>query len=580
MSKEKMTVSVGVQTFGLAQELSQGFDGTFERLKVMGFDSVEPFICTVEQQGKFPANLWSYEYLDRGIASAKKYGLSIHSAHIGMSFGPVRLPISNIAAGIRRIVKRSDIRYFVVSGMFSDDKGAKSWGKTMRKLSEALADTDAVLVYHNHDVELIPIFSGGRMRYPLETFFAFAGESVKLQLDIGWAAMASDECRVLETFQDRIVSIHCKDFYPDARDPKLKRGQIKPEQFAPIGCGFVQTAQILREAIRVPGFSGDIIIDQDKCGTDRMEELRIGHENITQFLNGPQVRYDRAETPPVIHRERLSLMTFSLMGDVMSRKMTVCDTLKLAADAGIPFVDVMMVPEKQVGAYRTAMAETGVKVKCYIANIDFFAPQEKIQKQLSSYMDIADKLSAEFFMIVPYLWPWQFKTAAKMEKADVRSKLIQGFQSAVSEGRKRGLRVCFETTPHPELYLSASEDCQYILDRVDGLEYVFDTANMLPAGETPEQHYQRTSARISHVHLKDVLLTKSKHAMGEELTADGWKMNCCLWGHGVIPVGKIYTQMIQDGYTGTFAIEYAHPSGIGDFKTHTAQLAAHFERFT
>lgn len=37
MSKQKMPISIGVQTFGLEQELSQDFDGTFARLKAMGF---------------------------------------------------------------------------------------------------------------------------------------------------------------------------------------------------------------------------------------------------------------------------------------------------------------------------------------------------------------------------------------------------------------------------------------------------------------------------------------------------------------------------------------------------------------
>lgn len=570
-----MTVSLGVQLFGLSQELTEDFEGTFAQLKALGFDTVEPFFVMLKKQGKLPGNFWSYEYLDRGIAAAKKYGLQIHSLHVGISSGPAIMPVRMVAAGIRRVVEKTDIRYFVISGLFSNDGEAKRWGTIMRRLAEALADTDAVLVYHNHDGELYPIFEGGKAHCPLETFFSYAGPSVKLQLDIGWAAMAADEREVFDAFGDRFVSLHCKDFCPGVRSPKLNRDQVKPEQFAPIGTGVVRTQELVQKAVRAPGFNGDIIIDQDKCATSRMEELRIGRENLERFLGEPPA-IDKGEETPKIQRDRLSLMTFTLMGDILSKKITTRDSLRLAADAGIPFVDVMNVPRRQASACRAALAETGVRVKCYIANIDFFARQETVRKQLSSCMDAAVGVNAELFMIVPYFCAHQLSAAAKMEKAEVRALLVQGFSAAVLEGRKRGLRICFETTPHAELCLSSSEDCAYVLDRVDGLEYVFDTANMLPAGEDPLQHYERMAGRISHVHLKDVLLTKGRRSAGGEFTADGWKMNCCLWGRGVIPVGAIYGRMIQDGYTGTFAVEYAHPSGLADLKTHEAQLAAHF----
>ena len=63
--------------------------------------------------------------------------------------------------------------------------------------------------------------------------------------------------------------------------------------------------------------------------------------------------------------------------------------------------------------------------------------------------------------------------------------MISGFQTAVAEGKKRGLTVCFETTPHDELALSSAKDCGTVLNAVNGLKLVFDTANMLPAGEAP-----------------------------------------------------------------------------------------------
>ena len=57
-------------------------------------------------------------------------------------------------------------------------------------------------------------------------------------------------------------------------------------------------------------------------------------------------------------------------------------------------------------------------------------------------------------------------------------------------------------------------------------------------------------------------------------------MNCCLWGEGVIPLDEIYARMKRDGYTGRFAIEYAHPAGAQPLAIHQAQLEKQLGYFT
>ena len=357
--------------------------------------------------------------------------------------------------------------------------------------------------------------------------------------------------------------------------------------FAPIGAGAVRTEELVSAYLALPSASGNIIIDQDKCAGDRFDELRIGLENLKNYIReADDSKQNDEESIPVIvppaaslDRGRLSLMTFSLALERMTHKLTIEDTLRLAAEAGIPSVDLMNVGAKDIPATVSAMSATGVSVNCYIANIPFFASEKTIREKLDQQMSIAAALRSKFFMIVPYVLPTELKKAKRLGKQKVRELIISGFQTAVAEGKKRGLTVCFETTPHDELALSSAEDCGTVLNAVNGLKLVFDTANMLPAGETPLDYYEKLKEHIVHVHLKDVLLTRGKTLFFDECAADGRKMNCCVWGEGEIPVATLYDRMIQDGYTGDFALEYARPSGISDFETHLKQLKEHFRLF-
>ena len=145
--------NIGVQLFGLGNELQSDLEGTIRKLKTMGFSSIEPLLVPAERQGHFPANMWSHELLKRAVAATREAGLAMPSAHIAASLGSLKLPEKNLINELRLIMHHSDIRYFVFSGMFKTDKAAKNWGYYLQHLSDALEDTDAIIVYHNHDVD-------------------------------------------------------------------------------------------------------------------------------------------------------------------------------------------------------------------------------------------------------------------------------------------------------------------------------------------------------------------------------------------------------------------------------------------
>ena len=276
--------------------------------------------------------------------------------------------------------------------------------------------------------------------------------------------------------------------------------------------------------------------------------------------------------------KRFSLMTFQIESDLRKKTMTVSDTLQLAKDAGIGYIDVMKVRKKQIAEYQEAMKESGVRINTYIDVISFLNTRSKYRKQICESLDIAKQLKAASLMIVPY-GVFDVYRARKIGKNEVIKRMIEGFREAVLIARDTRIRICVETTPHKESCLSGSEDILQILNAVDGLNFVFDTANMLPNGEDPLKAYEILKNKISYVHLKDVSVSKGGFVPAfSEHTPNGEYMECVVWGDGWIPVKQLYENMLKDGYHGLFAIEYSRPSKKAcDLKKHADHLNKFFE---
>ncbi len=256
---------------------------------------------------------------------------------------------------------------------------------------------------------------------------------------------------------------------------------------------------------------------------------------------------------------RMSLMTFAMGFDIFTKRMSVEQSLCLARECGVPTVDVMNVPEKTIAVYQNAMRNTGVKIYCYIANISFFKSPDFIASTIRQELETAHRLGAQLLMIVPGGAP-EIKRARRMERTQILEQMAQGFQTAVDLSQSTDITVCFETTPHEALRLSGNDDSLELLNMVPGLGLVLDTANMLPHGDTTIDAYEKLKDWIMYVHLKDVELIDRRTIFSvPERAADGRIMRCTVWGHGEIPIRPLYEKMLQDGYTGQFAIEYVPP---------------------
>lgn len=277
-------VKIGTQTFGLEKEFTTDFEGTIRALHEIGFDSIEPFVMFNKTQGKLGKNLWALDTLSEGMSIMREVQMSVPSAHIGVGFGIFSMPAGKIVENILMLREKTGIDTFVISGPFGTVSLAKKWGHILGKVSREVSASGCTILCHNHDDEFHRIKVKGQEKEALEYFFELAGENVLLQLDIGWAGFAKDETAIVKKYADRIFSLHMKDFYPGNHLRQYKRNDIPAELFAPVGEGFIQTEEIINMLDSFPRFSGNIIMDVDKCSGSMLETLKISHDNIRNML--------------------------------------------------------------------------------------------------------------------------------------------------------------------------------------------------------------------------------------------------------------------------------------------------------
>lgn len=254
------------------------------------------------------------------------------------------------------------------------------------------------------------------------------------------------------------------------------------------------------------------------------------------------------------------------------------NSVRLAASAGFSRIDLIGAKPELIPVYQRALERWGVRVCCFACCLPFFGEPAALADALESALDSAEAVKACLFMIIPYNPVIDAVSVAQLGPEGVRTRLLDGFRTAVAAAQRRGMTACFETTPYDVCRLSGTEDCLWVLERVPGLGLVLDSANMLPHGDSTMDAYRRLKSFIVHVHLKDVTLTDAStlppSVYPYETAADGRVMRLAPPGEGDIPVRELYDTMLRDGYAGTFAVEYAPPQDApGDFSRNLLQLS-------
>lgn len=131
------------------------------------------------------------------------------------------------------------------------------------------------------------------------------------------------------------------------------------------------------------------------------------------------------------------------------------------------------------------------------------------------------------------------------------AKVLNAVMPLVREAGLTLLLEDFDGERAPFLY---PEELMWFLEAVPGLRCAFDTGNFAFGDRDSGKEFDRFAPYISDVHLKDRSFTENDG--GAQVTVGGKKMYPCAVGDGEMPIRRIVSALLEQGYTGCFALEH------------------------
>lgn len=233
------------------------------------------------------------------------------------------------------------------------------------------------------------------------------------------------------------------------------------------------------------------------------------------------------------------------------------EMLDLVQAAGYQGVDVTSWETETLGLdyVKTALKNRGINVSSFIYP-DYFAKMdaEGFWTRVENAKRGADKaaeLETEIFMLVPQAQ----KEIEEYEPGQIRGRMVEHWKPVTEYARKLGLHVVVEDTPDLKLHFCRSNEVMEVLEAVDGLELVYDSANMTLVGEDPIEYLRKFRDKIAYVHLKDYRKAPSGSMM-VEYTEDGTAMASAPTGTGVIDLKRIIKMLKESEYQGGMTVEF------------------------
>lgn len=270
----------------------------------------------------------------------------------------------------------------------------------------------------------------------------------------------------------------------------------------------------------------------------------------------------------------LSLMSFSIMGDIATFRMNADKLCRVAKENGISCLDLMTFEVRLYGvrSLKKALAKHGIRCGCLIATLPFYSGVERFPTELERAFSLCEQLGVKDLMVVP--GAMDQKACAGLRRNEIFRRAAECYTIAAERGKEHGIRILFEDTPQPHKPLSSAEDCRRLLDAVPELGFVFDTANFLVSETDFDilKDYGLLKDRICRVHVKDVV----RGSFSGEGCENGESIRCVTTGAGVVPLRPFLEQLKKDGYDGALCVEYAAGAGVHGMD-HAAFLSTYVQ---
>lgn len=264
----------------------------------------------------------------------------------------------------------------------------------------------------------------------------------------------------------------------------------------------------------------------------------------------------------------ISLMTLNMFGEIFFKYQldqefegaseTYEEMLDLVKECGYSKVDVTSLETSiftQEGV-KERLDARGLRTGSYIYMADLADPNEEgYDKRISdarSAVDTALFFGTDVLMLAPHAHDGIEENTYE----EIHDNLVKHFVPAAEYAREKGVHVVIEDTPDLRLHLCTAAEVKDVLDRVPGLEVVYDSGNMILVKEDPVEYYNTFKDRIGHIHLKDMQETDPKAFMADH-DIDGRAMTGAPTGTGMIDLDGVISAIKQSGYDRGITLEYA-----------------------
>ena len=165
-----------------------------------------------------------------------------------------------------------------------DDGEWDEFGRRLTAVGDYLRSHGMALAYHHHMGTMVETAED------IHRLMAVTGDRVGLLLDTGHAVLAgADPIRLVKTFANRIVHVHCKDVRADVArrvraDDKSFLDAVIEGVFTVPGDGAVPFEPILA-ALAVSEYVGWLVVEaeQDPATADPLTYARLGYANLSRM---------------------------------------------------------------------------------------------------------------------------------------------------------------------------------------------------------------------------------------------------------------------------------------------------------
>ena len=197
--------TIGVQLYTLRRPFSDDPIGTLERIRAVGYDSVE-----------FAAPL-SSDFNALG-ARMREIGLDCPAAHIGLA------DMRDRPDDVLRMAKALGCRYIVLPFVAPEQRDWPSVIATLTAFARGARDEGYRVAYHHHDFEFD---AAGGFR-PFDVLVADTDPAlVNFELDVYWLKKGGEDPKaVVERLGSRVKLMHLKDYLPDGSMTDVGAGTL------------------------------------------------------------------------------------------------------------------------------------------------------------------------------------------------------------------------------------------------------------------------------------------------------------------------------------------------------------------